>query len=73
VRRSERPPGLEVSRYITVDDSGARPQANNGYMTLIGNDWFAWFVSTASKSRINFLHLLHAGNITYTLNAHALC
>jgi hypothetical protein len=64
--------GLEVSRFITVDDSGARHQGNNGYVTQIGNDWFAWFASTASKSRINFLQLLHAGDITYTLNAHAL-
>jgi hypothetical protein len=45
----------------------------NGYVTQIGNDWFAWFASTAStasKSRINFLQLIHAGTITYTLNAH---
>ena len=63
---------LQVSRYITVDDSGARHQGDNGYVTQIGNDWFAWFASTGSKSRINFLQLLHAGNITYTLNAHAL-
>ena len=64
--------GLQISRYITVDDSGARHQGDNGYVTQIGNDWFAWFASTGSKSRINFLQLLHAGNITYTLNAHAL-
>jgi hypothetical protein len=64
--------GLAVSRHITVDDSGARHQGNNGYVTQIGNDWFAWFASTGSKSRINFLQLLHAGNITYTLNTHAL-
>ena len=64
--------GLQVSGYITVDDSGARHQGDNGYVTQIGNDWFAWFASTGSKSRINFLQLLHAGNITYTLNAHAL-
>jgi hypothetical protein len=64
--------GLEVSRFITVDDSGARHQGNNGYVTQIGNDWFAWFASTGSKSRINFLQLLHAGNITYCLNEHAL-
>ena len=63
---------LEVSRHITVDDSGARHQGHNGYVTQIGNDWFAWFASTASKSRINFLQLLHAGSITYCLNAHAL-
>jgi hypothetical protein len=30
--------GLEVSRYITVDDSGARHQGENGYVTQIGND-----------------------------------
>ncbi|WP_223296664.1 IS66 family transposase [Thiorhodovibrio frisius] len=64
--------GLEVSRTITVDDSGARHQGRNGYVTQIGNDWFAWFASTGSKSRINFLQLLHAGDITYTLNSHAL-
>ena len=63
---------LEVSRHITVDDSGARHRGHNGYVTQIGNDWFAWFESTGSKSRINFLQLLHAGNITYHLNAHAL-
>ena len=64
--------GLEVSRFITVDDSGARHQGNNGYVTQIGNELFAWFASTGSKSRINFLQLLHAGNITYSLNEHAL-
>ena len=63
---------LEVSRHITVDDSGARHRGHNGYVTQIGNDWFAWFASTGSKSRINFLQLLHAGSITYCLNAHAL-
>jgi hypothetical protein len=63
---------LEVSPWITVDDSGARHQGRNGYVTQIGNDWFAWFASTASKSRINFLQLLHGGAISYTANAHAL-
>ena len=61
--------GLQVSRYLTVDDSGARHQGENGYVTQIGNDWFA---STGSKSRINFLQLLHAGNITHSRNAQAL-
>jgi hypothetical protein len=61
--------GLEVSRSITVDDSGARHKGRNGYVTQIGN---AWFASTASKSRINFLELLHAGNLCYNLNDHTL-
>lgn len=64
--------GLEVSRSITVDDSGARHQGKNGYVTQIGNDLFAWFSSTGSKSRINFLERLHAGSITYQINEEAL-
>jgi len=64
--------GLQVSKHITVDDSGARHQGKNGYVTQIGNDYFAWFASTYSKSRINFLELLHAGSIRYSLNAHTL-
>jgi len=48
--------GLAVSRHITVDDSGARHQGRNGYVTQISNDWFAWFASTGSKSRINLPH-----------------
>lgn len=64
--------GLAVSTAITVDDSGARHQGRNGYVTHIGNDLFAWFASTFSKSRINFLELLHAGAIGYRINADAL-
>ena len=64
--------GLEVSRSITVDDSGARHQGKNGYVTQIGNDLFAWFASTGSKSRINFLERLHAGSITYHVTEEAL-
>jgi hypothetical protein len=59
--------GLEVSSFITVDDSGARHQGRNGYVTQIGNDFFAWFASTESKSRINFLQLLQAGTPVYAL------
>ncbi len=59
---------LEVSDYITVDDSGARHKGKNGYVTHIGNQHFAWFKSTASKSRINFLKLLRAGQTEYHLS-----
>ncbi len=64
--------GLEVSSFITVDDSGARHQGRNGYVTQIGNDFFAWFSSTESKSRINFLQLLQAGESLYCMNDEAL-
>lgn len=61
--------GLEVSTYVQVDDTGARHQGQNGYCTHIGNEFFAWFSSTESKSRINFLELLQAGNPQYMIDA----
>ena len=64
--------GLKASSYITVDDSGARHQGKTGYVTHIGNDFFSWFESTASKSRINFLMLLRAGHEDYHLSEAAL-
>ena len=64
--------GLQRSRYVHVDDTGARHQGKNGYCTHIGNERFAWFASTDSKSRINFLELLRAGHDAYTLNQAAL-
>ena len=50
--------GLAVSTYCQAADTGARHQGKNGYCTYLGNAWFAWFASTASKSRGNFLELL---------------
>jgi transposase len=60
--------GLEVSSHLNVDDTGARHQGKNGYCTHIGNEWFAWFGSTESKSRINFLELLRAGRNDYVVD-----
>ena len=64
--------GLEVSGYINVDDTGARHKGRNGYCTHIGNELFAWFESTDSKSRINFLKLLRAGGGGYVINDDAM-
>jgi hypothetical protein len=64
--------GLRVSAHIQTDDTGARHQGKNGYCTHIGNEWFAWFESTESKSRINFLQLLRAGHTDYVLGGVAL-
>jgi hypothetical protein len=60
--------GLEVFSYINVDDTGARHQGKNGVSTHIGNEFFAWFSSTDSKSRINFLELLRAGQTVYVID-----
>src|SRR5215510_3977263 len=64
--------GLSSAAWITVDDTGARHKATNGFCTQIGNAHFAWFGSTASKSRLNFLELLRAGHDDYVINAEGL-
>jgi transposase IS66 family protein len=64
--------GLETASWITVDDTGARHKGANGVCTQIGNDNFAWFGTTGSKSRLNFLDLLRAGHTDYVINEAAL-
>ena len=64
--------GLETAAWVTVDDTGARHKARNGVCTQIGNDRFAWFATTGSKSRHNFLDLLRAGHGDYVINEEAL-
>ena len=64
--------GLSSAPWITVDDTGARHKAANGFCTQIGNEHFAWFGTTDSKSRLNFLQLLRAGHGDYVVNAEAL-
>ena len=50
-----------------MDDTGARHKGVNGVCTQIGNDDFAWFGTTKSKSRLNFLDLLRAGHTDYVV------
>jgi hypothetical protein len=61
--------GLAASSYVGSDDTGARHQGHNGYCTAIGNDLFASFESSDSKSRLNFLHVLQGPQRDYALNA----
>jgi Transposase IS66 family len=63
--------GLETATYIHTDDTGARHNGQNGYCTVIGNDDFAYFKSSNSKSRENFLEILQAGAEKYVLNEEA--
>ena len=42
--------------------------AKNGVCTQIGNDQFTSFTTTGSKSRLNFLELLNAGDTTHLVN-----
>jgi hypothetical protein len=63
--------GLETATYIHTDDTGARHNGKNGYCTVIGNDDFAYFKSSNSKSRENFLEILQVGEKKYVLNEDA--
>jgi hypothetical protein len=60
--------GLRTAAYIGTDDTGARHQGRNGYCTVIGNDLFTCFESTDSKSRLNFLKVLHGRQRRYAIN-----
>jgi Transposase IS66 family len=64
--------GLATADWISVDDTGARHKHQNGVCTRLGNDHFAAFVTTGSKSRLNFLEVLRAGYVDYVINAEAL-
>jgi hypothetical protein len=65
------PAGIEATGQIQVDDIGARHMGKNGYTTIIGNALFAFFSTDYSKSRLNFLKVLHGGTPFYLLNKDA--
>jgi hypothetical protein len=64
--------GLLESSYIGTDDTGARHQGKNGYCTVVANDYFTYFESSGSKSRINFLQVLQGNDRDYVINDMAL-
>ena len=53
---------------MQVDDTGARYRGHNGACTQIGNEFFASFASTESKSRLNFLEILRRPHTDYVIN-----
>lgn len=63
--------GIAATGQIKVDDTGARHAGKNGYATVIGNQYFTSVVTTNSKSRINFLLILHGKNPQYLINKDA--
>jgi hypothetical protein len=64
--------GLAHSEFIQADDTGARHMGKNGYCTFVGNDFFSFFESTNSKSRINFLKILRNEHKDYRIDVNAL-
>ncbi len=63
--------GLETGEYVHTDDTGARHQGKNGYCTVIGSNYFAYFRTSHSKSRQNFLETLQGEKPIYVLNEYA--
>ncbi len=64
--------GLVSAPFITVDDTGARHIRRNAYTTQIGGERFSIFLTSFSKSRLNFLSILKAGHQDYILNEEAM-
>ncbi len=64
--------GIEATSQVKVDDTGARHKGQNGYSTILGNEYFTYIVSTESKSRINFLEILHGIHPQYLINKEAI-
>lgn len=62
------PTAREVSGVLHTDDTSARHRGQNAVCTHIGNELFASFHTTDSKSRLNFLRLLCQPEEHYTLN-----
>ena len=60
--------GLQEASYIGVDDTGEKHQHKNGYCTYIGGQYFAYYKTSYSKSRENFLRILLQGKEGYHIN-----
>ena len=61
--------GITTAQELRADDTGARHKGKNGVCTVIQNDFFAYFSSTNSKSRTNFLTILRGRrNTNFVLN-----
>lgn len=66
------PAAREVSAYLQTDDTSARHRGQAGHTLHIGNDLFASFFTTETKSRVNFLKILLTPHEGYLLNHDAL-
>lgn len=62
------PTAREVSGVLHTDDTSARHRGQNAVCTHFGNELFASFSTTDSKSRLNFLQLLCQPEERYSIN-----
>jgi hypothetical protein len=66
------PAAREVSLYLQTDDTSAKHRGKAGHTLHIGNDLFASFFTTDTKSRVNFLKVLLTPHQGYLFNGDAL-
>jgi hypothetical protein len=66
------PAARAVSTYLQTDDTSARHRGKGGHTLHIGNDLFASFFTTDTKSRVNFLKILLSPHRGYRFNGDAL-
>jgi Transposase IS66 family len=66
------PAAREVSAYLQTDDTSAKHRGQGGHTLHIGNDLFASFFTTDTKSRVNFLTILLSPYQGYLFNNDAL-
>jgi hypothetical protein len=66
------PAARKVSTFLHTDDTGAKHRGKNGHTLHIGNQWFASFFTTDSKSRVNFLEVLRQPFEDYWIGTEAL-
>jgi len=62
----------DVSTFFQTDDTGAKHNGKNGHTLHIGNELFAYFVTTDSKNRLNFLEAIRSPYTDYVLGEDAL-
>jgi len=63
--------GIAATGQIQTDDTGGRHAGKNNYANVVGNEFFTYFTTTDSKSRINFLQVLHGNTPQYLINEDA--
>lgn len=60
--------GLTEASFIRADDTGEKHQHKAGYCTHIGGQYFAYYTTSFSKSRENFLRIIRQGKEGYHIN-----
>lgn len=64
--------GIGASEEVRADDTSAPHQGRKEFCTCINTDFFTYFKSSPTKSRINFLQILQGPNKDYHLNEEAI-